>query len=94
MEVVSFSDEVDSLSSISVVLVGMIFSLAEGEFNTLVIGVEVVSFSDEVDSLSSISVVLVGMIFSLAEGEFNTLVIGVEVISFVPVKFTELYLVI
>ena len=60
----------------------MIFSLAEGEFNTLVIGVEVVSFSDEVDSLSSISVVLVGMIFSLAEGEFNTLVIGVEVVSF------------
>jgi hypothetical protein len=44
VELVSFSDEVDSLSSISVMLVGEILSLVEGEFNTLVIGVELVSF--------------------------------------------------
>ena len=72
----SESGEVDSLSSISVMVVGAISSLAEGEFNTLVMGEELVSFSDEVDSLSSISVMLVGVNSCLAEGEFNTLVTG------------------
>jgi hypothetical protein len=44
VEDVSFSDEVDSLSTISVILVGEISPLVEGGFNTLVIGVEDVSF--------------------------------------------------
>jgi hypothetical protein len=43
-EVGSVSDEVGSVSTISVVLLGEILSSIEGEFNSLVIGVEVVSF--------------------------------------------------
>jgi hypothetical protein len=97
------SDEVGSVSTISVVLLGEILSSIEGEFNSLGIGVEVGSVSDEVGSVSdevgsvsdevgsvsTISVVLLGEILSSIEGEFNSLVIGVEVVSFVPVKFTE-----
>jgi len=92
----SRSDEVNLLPTISLILVGEIFSLAEGEFNTLVIGNELVSFSfsDEVNLLPTISLILVGEIFSLAEGEFNTLVIGNELVSLMPVKFTEWYLLI
>jgi hypothetical protein len=44
VEVVSISDEVGSLSTISVMLLGEILSSIEGEFFNSVIGVEVVSF--------------------------------------------------
>jgi hypothetical protein len=84
------------------VLLGEVLSSIDGEFNSLVIGVEVISVSevgsvsdevgsvsDEVGSVSTISVVLLGEILSYIESEFNSLVIGVEVVSFVPVKFTE-----
>jgi hypothetical protein len=52
VEVGSVSDEVGSVSTISLVLLGEILSSIEGEFNSFVIGVEVGSVSDEVGSVS------------------------------------------